>query len=161
MGVLDHSYQFARMFNEDKDLRTGLWKVGTCVGAFSLAILRGRLNRFHETSSQPTQAGVKQRIDLGARSVENVLRPQTCTSSGTPADCRASHAVSCFALCVYMIDSDLTHSCHSLGRGVLQDYSKLRSDTQAKNIAAWTPVVAEILDGFCRFDDKLVSLVSS
>lgn len=30
MGVLDHSYQFARMFNEDKDLRTALWKVGKC-----------------------------------------------------------------------------------------------------------------------------------
>jgi brefeldin A-inhibited guanine nucleotide-exchange protein len=28
MYHLDHSYQFARMFNEDKDLRTGLWKVG-------------------------------------------------------------------------------------------------------------------------------------
>lgn len=28
MSVLDHSYQFAREFNEDKDLRTGLWKVG-------------------------------------------------------------------------------------------------------------------------------------
>ena len=28
MGVLDHSYQFARSFNEDKELRTGLWKVG-------------------------------------------------------------------------------------------------------------------------------------
>ncbi len=28
MGMLDHSYQFARMFNEDKELRTGLWKVG-------------------------------------------------------------------------------------------------------------------------------------
>lgn len=28
MGVLDQSYQFARMFNEDKELRTGLWKVG-------------------------------------------------------------------------------------------------------------------------------------
>jgi brefeldin A-inhibited guanine nucleotide-exchange protein len=28
MGVLDHSYQFARSFNDDKDLRTGLWKVG-------------------------------------------------------------------------------------------------------------------------------------
>lgn len=26
---LEHSYQFARSFNEDKDLRTGLWKVGT------------------------------------------------------------------------------------------------------------------------------------
>jgi hypothetical protein len=31
MGVLDHSYQFARMFNDDKELRTGLWKVGECV----------------------------------------------------------------------------------------------------------------------------------
>ena len=29
MGVLDQSYQFARSFNEDKELRTGLWKVGT------------------------------------------------------------------------------------------------------------------------------------
>lgn len=28
MGVLDQSYQFARSFNEDKELRTGLWKVG-------------------------------------------------------------------------------------------------------------------------------------
>ena len=28
VGVLDHSYQFARMFNEDKDLRTALWRVG-------------------------------------------------------------------------------------------------------------------------------------
>ncbi|KIJ56863.1 hypothetical protein M422DRAFT_72969 [Sphaerobolus stellatus SS14] len=28
MGELDHSYQFARIFNEDKELRTGLWKVG-------------------------------------------------------------------------------------------------------------------------------------
>lgn len=28
MGVLDHSYQFAREFNDDKELRTGLWKVG-------------------------------------------------------------------------------------------------------------------------------------
>ena len=33
MSVLDHSYQFAREFNEDKDLRTGLWKVGQCLYA--------------------------------------------------------------------------------------------------------------------------------
>lgn len=30
-------------------------------------------------------------------------------------------------------------------------------DSQAKNIAAWTPVVAEILQGFAKFDDKAVS----
>ena len=43
-----------------------------------------------------------------------------------------------------------------MGLGVLQDFNKLRLDTQAKNIAAWTPVVAEILQGFVRFDDKAV-----
>lgn len=32
MGELDHSYQFARSFNEDKELRTGLWKVGKLDG---------------------------------------------------------------------------------------------------------------------------------
>ena len=42
---------------------------------------------------------------------------------------------------------------------MLQDYTKLRTDTQGKNIIAWTPVVAEILEGFCRFDDKAVSVV--
>ena len=31
MGVFDQSYQFARSFNEDKELRTGLWKVGTSI----------------------------------------------------------------------------------------------------------------------------------
>jgi brefeldin A-inhibited guanine nucleotide-exchange protein len=30
MAELDHSYQFARDFNGDKELRTGLWKVGAC-----------------------------------------------------------------------------------------------------------------------------------
>jgi brefeldin A-inhibited guanine nucleotide-exchange protein len=43
----------------------------------------------------------------------------------------------------------------------MRDYNKLRADTQGKNIVAWTPVVAEILDGFCRFDDKAVSLLSN
>lgn len=41
-----------------------------------------------------------------------------------------------------------------LGLGVLQDFIKLRMDSQAKNIAAWTPVIAEILQGFTKFDDK-------
>lgn len=45
----------------------------------------------------------------------------------------------------------------SLGLGVLQDYNNLRAESQSKNIAAWTPVVAEILEGFCHFDDKAVS----
>lgn len=46
MGVLDHSYQFARMFNEDKELRTGLWKVGQ----YTSAVLRDScLKRRHSS----------------------------------------------------------------------------------------------------------------
>ena len=44
----------------------------------------------------------------------------------------------------------------SLGLGVIQDFIKLRPDTQAKNIAAWMPVIAKILDGFNRLDEKAV-----
>ena len=47
-------------------------------------------------------------------------------------------------------------SFYSLGLGVFQDFTKLKVDTQAKNIAAWTPVVAEILQGFVKFEDKAV-----
>lgn len=50
-----------------------------------------------------------------------------------------------------------TYASDRLGLGVLQDFNNLRLDTQAKNIAAWTPVVAEILHGFCQFDDRAVS----
>jgi brefeldin A-inhibited guanine nucleotide-exchange protein len=57
----------------------------------------------------------------------------------------------------YFLASHILILENRLGLGVLQDYSKLRADTQVKNIAAWTPVVAEILEGFCRFDDKAVS----
>lgn len=52
------------------------------------------------------------------------------------------------------------HKCdfpYRLALGVLQDYNKLRVDMHAKSIVAWTPVVAEILEGLCRFDDKAVS----
>lgn len=40
----------------------------------------------------------------------------------------------------------------SLGVGVLRDFNKLKAESQSKNVLAWTPVVAEILDGYCRFD---------
>jgi brefeldin A-inhibited guanine nucleotide-exchange protein len=39
-----------------------------------------------------------------------------------------------------------------LGVGVLRDFNKLKADSQSKNILAWTPVVAEVLNGYCGFD---------
>ncbi|TFY56254.1 hypothetical protein EVG20_g9000 [Dentipellis fragilis] len=116
MGVLDHSYQFARMFNEDKELRTGLWKVGF------MKHLPNLLKQ--ESSSASTLVHILLRMYYDSRPEHQAARSQ------------------------------VAERLMPLGLGVLQDYNKLRADTQAKNIAAWTPVVAEILQGFCRFDDK-------
>ncbi|TFK43562.1 hypothetical protein BDQ12DRAFT_596918 [Crucibulum laeve] len=116
MGVLDHSYQFARMFNDDKELRTGLWKVGF------MKHLPNLLKQ--ESSSAATLVHVLLRMYYDTRPDHQSARPQ------------------------------IAERLLPLGLGVLQDYNKLRADTQGKNIVAWTPVVAEILDGFCRFDDK-------
>ncbi|RPD67347.1 hypothetical protein L226DRAFT_452320 [Lentinus tigrinus ALCF2SS1-7] len=116
MGVLDHSYQFARMFNEDKELRTGLWKVGF------MKHLPNLLKQ--ESSSASTLVHVLLRMYYDPRAEHQAARPQ------------------------------VADRLMPLGLGVLQDFNKLRLDTQAKNIAAWTPVVAEILQGFVRFDDK-------
>jgi len=116
MSVLDHSYQFAREFNEDKDLRTGLWKVGF------MKHLPNLLKQ--ESSSAATLVHVLLRMYYDNRPEHEAARPQ------------------------------IAKQLMPLGLGVLQDYNKLKADTQAKNIAAWTPVVAEILEGFCKFDEK-------
>ncbi|KAG5637780.1 hypothetical protein H0H81_003281 [Sphagnurus paluster] len=119
MGVLDHSYQFARMFNDDKELRTGLWKVGF------MKHLPNLLKQ--ESSSASTLVHVLLQMYYDPRPEHQAARPQ------------------------------IAERLLPLGLGVLQDYNKLRADTQSKNIAAWTPVVAETLDGFCRFDEKAFS----
>ncbi|KAG6332941.1 hypothetical protein ID866_6147 [Astraeus odoratus] len=116
MGVLDHSYQFARMFNDDKELRTGLWKVGF------MKHLPNLLKQ--ESSSAATLVHVLLRMYFDERPDHQTARPQ------------------------------IAERLLPLGLNVLSDYAKLRTDTQAKNIVAWTPVVTEILDGFCRFDSK-------
>lgn len=40
-----------------------------------------------------------------------------------------------------------------LGQDVINGYLPLDADTQARNIAAWTPVVAEVVTGLCTFED--------
>lgn len=76
MSVLDHSYQFARSFNADKELRTGLWKVGAYF--INTTLLEPRYqaipHRFHEALAQLVEARVVQRVLLNQCIVENVLR---------------------------------------------------------------------------------------
>ncbi|KAL0579530.1 guanine nucleotide exchange protein for ADP-robosylation factor [Marasmius crinis-equi] len=124
MGVLDHSYQFARMFNDDKELRTGLWKVDKTLRSLSgfMKHLPNLLKQ--ESSSAATLVHVLLRMYYDPRPDHQTARGQ------------------------------IAERLMPLSLGVIRDFNKLRSDTQNKNILAWTPVVADILDGFCRFDDK-------
>ncbi|KAG2013698.1 Sec7 domain-containing protein [Coprinopsis cinerea AmutBmut pab1-1] len=116
MGILDHSYQFARSFNDDKQLRTELWKVG---------FMRHLPNLLkQESTSAATLVNVLLRMYYDNRPDYRPYRHQ------------------------------VAERLLPLALGVLGDYNKLRPDTQAKNIYAWNPVVAEILDGFGRFDDN-------
>lgn len=48
-----------------------------------------------------------------------------------------------------------------LGLMILGDFNQLKPDVQGRNIAAWSPVVAEVLEGFSIFDDQIVSILSS
>ncbi|KAF9259484.1 Sec7-domain-containing protein [Marasmius fiardii PR-910] len=115
-SVLDQSYQFARMFNEDKELRTGLWKVGF------MKHLPNLLKQ--ESSSAATLVHVLSRMYYDSRPEHQSARGQ------------------------------IAERLMPLSLSVIRDFNKLRPDSQNKNILAWTPVVADILDGFCRFDDK-------
>ncbi|KJA24651.1 hypothetical protein HYPSUDRAFT_65529 [Hypholoma sublateritium FD-334 SS-4] len=114
MSVLDQSYQFARSFNEDKELRTGLWKVGF------MKHLPNLLKQ--ESSSAATLVHVLLRMYHDARPEHQAARQQ------------------------------IAERLVPLGVGVLRDFNKLKVDSQSKNILAWNPVVAEILEGFCQFD---------
>jgi brefeldin A-inhibited guanine nucleotide-exchange protein len=87
MGVLDHSYQFARMFNEDKELRTGLWKVGKHVLfeetflLLNLEALPGFMKHLpnllkQESSSAATLVHVLLRMYFDTRPEHQAVRPQ-------------------------------------------------------------------------------------
>lgn len=83
--MLDQSYQFARSFNEDKDLRTGLWKVGeygkklfecTIIETFEgfMKHLPNLLKQ--ESSSAATLVHVLLRMYHDARPEHQAARPQ-------------------------------------------------------------------------------------
>ncbi|KAF7332149.1 Guanine nucleotide exchange factor [Mycena kentingensis (nom. inval.)] len=119
MGVLDHSYHFAHGFNEDKELRTGLWKVGF------MKHLPNLLKQ--ESSSASTLITILLRMYYDPRPEHQNARPQ------------------------------IAGRLMPLSLGILGDYVKLRPDTQGKNILAWTPVVGEILEGYCKLDNQAFS----
>jgi hypothetical protein len=45
---------------------------------------------------------------------------------------------------------------YRLGVDILEGYIALDAETQARNISAWTPVVAEVLQGICSWEDEVL-----
>ncbi|GAA6038174.1 hypothetical protein JCM8097_005777 [Rhodosporidiobolus ruineniae] len=116
MSSLDESYRFARKFNDDKDLRMALWKVG---------FMRDLPNLLRQESTS-------------AATLVNVLLRMYSNTQSEHVQKRAE-VVDVFA---------------PLGLDVLANYVSLNPETQARNIAAWTPVCTEILQGFCSFEEE-------
>jgi hypothetical protein len=41
----------------------------------------------------------------------------------------------------------------------MRDFNAIDAEAQPRNITAWTPVVTEILQGCCRFEDDSVRII--
>ncbi|KZT57923.1 hypothetical protein CALCODRAFT_517135 [Calocera cornea HHB12733] len=114
MAVLDQSYQFARDFNADEELRKGLWKAGFM------------------------------------KHLPNLLKQES------------SSAATLVKVLLRMYEDDRVDSDGGRGRvserliplclGILKDFNSLRAAKQSKNIITWSPIVAEILQGFSSLD---------
>jgi len=75
MRELDHSYQFARAFNDDKELRTGLWKVGMLKQSHLISRAANlSVTRLYEAPTQPSQTGIEQCSHTCAHPSTHVLR---------------------------------------------------------------------------------------
>lgn len=119
MGVLDDSYQFARKFNANKELRVALWKVGFMKQLPNL---------------------LKQESSSAATLVNVLLRMYQ--------DPRAEHRAT---------RSGVLDRLIPLGSDIIRDFNAIDVETQPRNVAAWTPVVAEVLQGTVGFEDEAVS----
>lgn len=51
-------------------------------------------------------------------------------------------------------------SCDSLSTEIIKDFVHVDPETQPRNVAAWTPVVTDILNGCVGFEDAAVSVMS-
>ncbi|EJU04717.1 hypothetical protein DACRYDRAFT_20361 [Dacryopinax primogenitus] len=115
MAVLDQSYQFARDFNADEELRKGLWKAGF------MKHLPNLLKQ--ESSSAATLVKVLQRMYEDERVDREGGRG------------RISERL--IPLCL----------------GILKDFNGLRAAKQSKSIVTWSPIIAEVLQGFSNLAD--------
>ena len=133
MGLLKSSYTFAKKFNDNKDLRTRLWREGFM--------------------KQPPNL-LKQESGSAACYVNILLRMYHDEGE----ERRRSRVETEAALIPYVTfsrpDQNILTLFHSLCADIIRSFVLLE-ETQPRNIEAWRPVVVDVMEGytnFCRED---------
>ncbi|EIM23122.1 Sec7-domain-containing protein [Wallemia mellicola CBS 633.66] len=114
--LLDESYRFANAFNNNQDLRMGLWKVGF------MKQLPNLLKQESSSASTLITLLIKMYKDTRQQHVDR--------------------------------REDISEALIPFGLSVIDGFNELDFETKHRNIAAWTPVVAEIISGVCFFEDE-------
>jgi hypothetical protein len=110
------------------------------------------VRRIHEAAAKSVEARVEQCCD--ARECVAADVPRSSSGASCDARQRARSFRPVRAVC-YQPESKLT--VHSLGSDIIRDFNAIDVETQPRNVAAWTPVVAEVLQGCVGFEDEAVS----
>jgi brefeldin A-inhibited guanine nucleotide-exchange protein len=115
MALLKRSFQFARRFNEDKELRMRLWREGFM--------------------KQPPNL-LKQESGAAATYVSILFR---MFADNEPERLQSR--------------PDIEAALVPLCKDIINGYTALEEASQQRNIAAWRPVVVEVLEGYATFPD--------
>lgn len=135
MGLLKKSYQFAKKFNEDKDLRMQLWRQGFMKQPPNLLK--------QESGSAATYVHILFRMYHDEREERQSSRAETEA-----------------ALIPYVLD--FLHlfeenpfannpSPSRLCADIIRSFVRLDEESQHRNIVAWRPVVVDVIDGYNNF----------
>ncbi|OLL21713.1 Protein transport protein sec72 [Neolecta irregularis DAH-3] len=116
MGELKKSYEFAKTFNNDLDLRNHLLRIGFMKQLPNL---------------------LRQESNSAATYINILIRMYN-----DPQEDRIASKTS------------VEEALIPLSFEILRNFSKLSAESQQRNIAAWAPVVAEILQGVAEFSEQ-------
>lgn len=138
LGFLYNSYVFSRDFNENRELRTTLWRQGFMKQlpnllkqeTFSAHTYISVILRFYNDSAKLYTNGETLEVPFTVRESSPDTHGEYTVTLKTTADLKAHLERLAVPLCVE----------------ILTRYASLDAKTEARNIAAWTPVTQVILE---------------